>query len=166
MNHIVLAGNLTADPELRYTQSGKAVANFTVAVSRNERRNGTWAEVTDGFFNVVAWGQLGEHIASSCKKGARVLVSGKLVQRNFEVEGNKRSSIEITASAVGPELKFAPAEVSVETGPGDGLRLRRHLSLVLVQTRTSPTIPSFATPRAVRPSRASPSRSATAVKFL
>jgi single-strand DNA-binding protein len=112
VNHIVLAGNLTADPELRYTQSGKAVANFTVAVSRNERRNGTWAEVTDGFFNVVAWGQLGEHIASSCKKSARVLVSGKLIQRSFEVEGTKRSSIEITASAVGPELKFATAEVS------------------------------------------------------
>jgi hypothetical protein len=54
----------------------------------------------------------GEHIASSCKKGTRVLVSGKLIQRNFEVEGNKRSSIEVTASAVGPELKFATAEVS------------------------------------------------------
>lgn len=112
MNHIVLVGNLTADPELRYTQSGKAVANFTVAVSRNERRNGTWAEVTDGFFNVVAWGQLGEHIAGSCKKGSRVIVSGKLIQRTFEVEGTKRSSVEITASAVGPELKFATAEIT------------------------------------------------------
>jgi single-strand DNA-binding protein len=88
-----------------------------VAVSRNERRNGTWTEVTDGFFKVVAWGQLGEHIASSCKKGARILVSGKLIQRNFEVEGNKRSSIEITASAVGPELKFVTAEVSKASSP-------------------------------------------------
>ena len=113
MNHVTIVGNLVADPVLRFTKSGKAVTNFTVAVNHRSKTNGEWQDVTDGFFNVAAWDQLAEHVTHSCKKGARVLVAGKLMQRTFEAEGTKRQSIEITASAVGPELKFQ----SVSDGP-------------------------------------------------
>ena len=84
---------------LRYTKSGKAVTDFTVAVNRRSKTNGEWQDVTAGFFTVNAWDRLGEHIAHSCKKGSRVLATGELIQRTFEIEGTKRQSIEITASA-------------------------------------------------------------------
>ena len=95
MNQVVLVGNLTDDVELRYTQSGLAVANFTVAVSRKERHNGAWQDVTDGFFRCTAWRQAADNAAASFKKGSRVMVSGRLVQRTFEVEGSRRTTTEV-----------------------------------------------------------------------
>jgi single-strand DNA-binding protein len=112
MNHVVLVGNLTDDPTLRYTKSGKAVANFTLAVSHREDRNGRSQDVTDGFFGVTCWNALADNVAASFKKGSRALVAGRLIQRTFEVEGEKRTVIEIVASHVAAELMFATAEIT------------------------------------------------------
>lgn len=115
MNQVVLVGNLTDDPALRYTQSGKAVANFTLAVSHRARSNGQWQDVTDGFFTVTCWNALADNVAASLKKGCRTMVSGKLIQRTFETEGQKRTTIEIVASQVAPDLSFATASVEKST---------------------------------------------------
>ena len=90
MNQVALVGNITDDPELRYTQSGAALAGFTVAVSHRSKHNGEWQDVNDGFFRCTAWRSVAENAAHTLKKGMRVFVAGKLVQRSFEVEGNKR----------------------------------------------------------------------------
>ena len=118
MNHIVLVGNLTDDPELRYTQNGAALASFTVAVSHRSKHNGEWQDVNDGFFRCTAWRSVAENASRSLKKGARVLVTGKLVQRTFEVEGSKRTVIEIQVTHVGPDLQFAAADVAKSTADG------------------------------------------------
>jgi len=115
MNQVALVGNITDDPQLRYAQSGKAVANLTVAVSHRTKNNGQWQDITDGFFTVTCWNSLADNVAASLKKGSRVLVTGKLTQRSFETEGHKRTTIEIVASHVGPELAFATAEVTKAT---------------------------------------------------
>ena len=115
MNQVALVGNITDDPELRYTQSGKAVANFTIAVSHRSKTNGQWNDVTDGFFSVVCWKGLADNVAQSLKKGSRVVVTGKLTQRTFEVEGTKRTMIEVQASHVGADLQFATATIEKAT---------------------------------------------------
>lgn len=115
MNHVVLVGNLTADPTLRYTQSGKAVANLTLAVSHRSKNNGEWQDVTDGFFTVTCWNSLADNVAKSLRKGARVVVSGKLIQRTFETDGEKRSAIEIQANHVAADLSFATVEIAKAT---------------------------------------------------
>ena len=115
MNHVSIVGNLTADPVLRYTQSGKAVANLTVAVSHRSKSDGEWNDVTDGFFTVSCWNSLAHNVAESMKKGARVLVSGKLTQRSFETDGDRRTVVEIQANHVAAELRFASVEVTKAT---------------------------------------------------
>jgi single-strand DNA-binding protein len=113
VNHVVLVGNLTDDPTLRYTQSGKAVANFTLAVSHREFRNGRSQDVTDGFFAVTCWNALADNVAHSLKKGARAVVAGKLIQRTFETEDSgKRTVVEVQAFHVGADLQFATAEIT------------------------------------------------------
>jgi single-strand DNA-binding protein len=112
MNHVTIVGNLTANPELRYTKFQKAVANFTVAVNHREYHNGRSQDVLDGFFNVVAWNGLADNVVESLRKGSRVLVAGKLIQRTYEVEDSKRTVVEIVAAHVGPELTFASAAVT------------------------------------------------------
>lgn len=108
---ITIAGNLTRDPELRFTQGGRAVASFAVAVSYRFQSNGEWKEESS-YFDVTAWGTLGENIASSLTKGTRVVVSGRLQQRRYETkEGEKRSAVEIVADEVGPSLRWATATV-------------------------------------------------------
>ena len=118
MNQVALVGNITDDPELRYTQSGAALANFTVAVSHRSKTNGEWQDVNDGFFRCTAWRSNAENAAQTLKKGMRVFVTGKLVQRSFEVEGNKRTVVEIQVIHVGPDLQFATAEVAKSTAEG------------------------------------------------
>ena len=118
MNQVSLVGNITDDPELRYTQSGSALATFTVAVSHRSKHNGEWQDVNDGFFRCTAWRSVAENAAKSLKKGQRVMVIGKLVQRTFEVEGQKRQTIEIQVTNVGPDLQFATAEVAKSTAEG------------------------------------------------
>ena len=108
---VTLVGNLTRDPELRFTQAGQAVATLGIAVSRRYQQNGEWQEKTS-FFNVTAWGQLGENAASSLTKGARVIVTGRLEQRSYETQdGEKRSVVEVVADEIGPSLRWATAQV-------------------------------------------------------
>ncbi|HWB37862.1 MAG TPA: single-stranded DNA-binding protein [Rugosimonospora sp.] len=111
---VTVTGNLTADPELRYTPSGKAVAKFTV-VTNERRRNaaGEWEDGDPSFHRVTAWGQLAENVAESLGKGARAIVTGVLRQRSWEDKdsGQKRYDWEVTADAVGAELSWATATV-------------------------------------------------------
>jgi single-strand DNA-binding protein len=108
---VTVVGNLTRDPELRFTQGGRAVCTLGVAVSRRYQVNNEWQEQTS-FFNVVAWGQLGENAASSLTKGTRVVVSGRLEQRSYEAQGGeKKSVVEIVAEEVGPSLRWAAAQI-------------------------------------------------------
>src|ERR687892_668438 len=116
MNQVALVGNITDDPELRYTQSGAALAGFTVAVSHRSKHNGEWQDVTDGFFRCTAWRSVAENAARSLKKGTRVFVAGKLIQRTWQDEsGNKRQTVEIQVTHVGPDLQFQSAEVERQT---------------------------------------------------
>jgi len=113
-NHVSIVGNLTRDPELRFTPSGQATTSFGVAVNRRwqNRQNQEWEEATS-FFDVVCWGQLAENTAQSLSKGTRVLVSGRLDQRSWETsEREKRSKIEITADEVAPSLRWATVSIS------------------------------------------------------
>ena len=123
-NSITISGNITRDPEMRYTPSGVSKVTFGVAVNRSWRNQQTqdWEEQTS-FFNVVAWRQLAENVGASLAKGSRVVVTGRLEQRSWETEqGEKRSIVEIVADDVSASLRFATAEVhKVErSGPGDG----------------------------------------------
>lgn len=113
-NNLTLIGNVTRDPELRFTPSGQGVASFGIAVNRKwqNRQTNEWEEQTS-FFDVVAWGSLGENVAEACQKGERVIVVGRLDQRSWETEGgDKRSKVEIVADEVGPSLRWATATVS------------------------------------------------------
>ena len=108
---VTIVGNLTRDPELRFTAGGKGVASFGVAVGRRYQVNGEWQEKTS-FFNVTAWDQLGENAAASLTKGARIIVTGRLEQREYETNaGEKRNVVEIVADELGPSLRWARAEV-------------------------------------------------------
>ena len=123
-NSITISGNITREPEMRYTPSGVSKVTFGVAVNRSWRNQQSqeWEEQTS-FFNVVAWRQLAENVSASLTKGSRVVVSGRLEQRSWETEsGEKRSIVEIVADDVAPSLRFATAEIhKVErSGPGGG----------------------------------------------
>jgi len=110
-NNVTLVGNLTRDPELRFTQGGKGIASFGLAVNRRYQVNGEWQEKVS-FFNVVAWDQLGENAAASLTKGTRIIVSGRLEQREYETQqGEKRNVVEIVADEIGPSLRWARAEI-------------------------------------------------------
>lgn len=114
MIHTTMSGNLTRDPEIRYTRDGQASASFGVAVNRRWQVKGTddWEESTS-FFDVVCWRDLAENVALSLVKGARVVVSGRLEQRTWENEdGDRRSRIELVADDVGASLRFATAEIT------------------------------------------------------
>ena len=110
-NTVTLVGNVTRDPELRYTTGGRGVASFGMAVNRRYQVNGEWQEQTS-YFNITAWGQLGENAAQSLAKGARTIVAGRLEQREYETrEGEKRSVVEVVADEIGPSLRWATAQV-------------------------------------------------------
>ena len=121
---ITIVGGLTRDPELRFTGNGRAVASFAVAVSYRYNQNGEWKEESS-FFDVNAWGSLGENAAATLTKGMRVIVTGRLQQRRYETkDGEKRSAIEIIADEIGPSLRWATATVEkvqrTEGGQGGG----------------------------------------------
>ena len=110
-NSITLVGNLTRDPEIRFTATGRAVASFGIAVGRRYQVNGEWQEQTS-YFNVTAWGQLGENAAATLAKGARVVVTGRLEQREYTSrEGEKRTAIDVIADELGPSLRWATATI-------------------------------------------------------
>jgi single-strand DNA-binding protein len=107
-------GNCTRDPELRFTPSGQAVANFGVAVNRRwqNRQTQEWEEATS-FFDISCWQQLAENVAESVQKGTRVVITGRLDQRSWETQdGDKRSKIEIVADDVAPSLRWATADIT------------------------------------------------------
>jgi len=113
-NTTTLSGNLTRDPEIRYTRDGQATTSFGLAVNRRWQVRGSdeWEEQTS-FFDVVCWRDLAENVALSLVKGSRVLVTGRLEQHTWETEsGERRSRVEVSAEDVGPSLRFATAEVS------------------------------------------------------
>ncbi len=109
-------GNLVDDPELRYTVNGKAVVQIRVA-SQGRRRDGdSWVDTDPTFLSAHAWGSLAENIAESLSRGARVVVIGRLQQRNYETkEGEKRTVYQVAVDAIGPDLTFATAEVTKTT---------------------------------------------------
>jgi single-strand DNA-binding protein len=112
---ITLAGNLTADPDLRYTQTGVAVTAFTVASSRRvyDTGSGQWKDGDTLFLRCSVWRDLAEHSAESLRRGMRVVVTGRLRQREYETtEGDKRTVYEIDADDVGPSLRWATAKVA------------------------------------------------------
>jgi single-strand DNA-binding protein len=110
-NSITVVGNLTRDPELRFTNAGKAVVSFGIAVSHRFQQNNEWQERTS-FYNVTAWDQLAENAAASLHKGTRVLVSGRPEVREYQGrEGDKRTSVDINADEIGPSLRWATAQI-------------------------------------------------------
>ncbi len=122
-NTVTLVGNLTDDPELRFTPQGAAVANFRIAVNqRFKDAQGNWVDGETSYFRINCWRQLAENIAESLTRGTRVVVTGRLKFRQWETqEGEKRSVVEIEAEEVGPSLKFATAKVERSSkGGGSG----------------------------------------------
>jgi single-strand DNA-binding protein len=128
-NSVTFVGTLGRDPELRFTPSGQATANFSIAVSRRwqNRQTNNWEEETS-WFNVVCWREMAENVAESLTKGSRVVVTGRMTQRNWEKQdGTKGSSIELLADEIGPSLRWATAQVvkNERRGPGtDGQESR------------------------------------------
>ena len=130
-NSVTLVGNITRDPELRFTNAGQPTANFGLAVNRRwqNRQTQEWEEATS-FFTIVCWREMAENVSESLSRGARVVVTGRLEQRTWETEeGEHRSKVEITADEVGPSLRFATADVhrterreaQPESAPADGV---------------------------------------------
>jgi single-strand DNA-binding protein len=121
---ITVVGNLTDDPELRFTPSGAAVANFTVASTARtfDRNTNEWKDGDPLFMRCSIWRQAAENVAESLQRGMRVVVQGRLKQRSYETrEGEKRSVVELEVEEIGPSLKFATAKVArANRGSGGG----------------------------------------------
>lgn len=113
-NNVTIVGNVTDDPELRYTEQGVALATFSVAVShRTKDKAGEWVDQRDGFFRCTCWRELAENVAESLKKGMRVVVTGRLKQDSFtDSRGESRQAVQVTVDDVGPSLKWATAQVT------------------------------------------------------
>ncbi|MCS5715863.1 single-stranded DNA-binding protein [Herbiconiux sp. CPCC 205716] len=120
---ITVVGNLTADPELRYTQNGLAVANFTIASTPRtfDRASNDWKDGEALFLRASVWREFAEHVAGSLTKGSRVVATGRLRQRSYETkEGEKRTSIELEVDEIGPSLRYATAQVTRASSGGAG----------------------------------------------
>jgi single-strand DNA-binding protein len=111
-NEVSIVGNLTRDPELRFTPSGQATVDIGIAVNRKWKNNRTdeWEEQVS-FFNVRVWQTLAENVAETFQKGDRVVVTGRLEQRMWEKDGEKKSATDIVADEVSPSLRFATAQI-------------------------------------------------------
>jgi single-strand DNA-binding protein len=112
-NTVTLVGNVTRDPEIRYTPSGQTVATFGLAVNRRWQNKATneWEEQVS-FFDVKCWAQMAENVSESIQRGTRVVVSGRLEQRSWETDnGEKRSKVEVVADEIAPSLRWATAQV-------------------------------------------------------
>jgi single-strand DNA-binding protein len=136
---ITVVGNLTADPELRYTQNGLPVANFTIASTPRtfDRQANEWKDGEALFLRASVWRDFAEHVAGSLTKGARVIATGRLKQRSYQDrEGNNRTSIELEVDEIGPSLRYATAQVTRAASGGGG------------QRQASASTDSWATPEA------------------
>lgn len=118
-NNIRIYGNLTREPELRFTQGGTAVCNFGVAVNRRFMQNNEWVDAPTNFFNVTVWNQLGENCAATLNKGDRVFVEGRLDFREYEKDGVTHKTHDLIADEVCPSLKWATASM-VRTTKSNG----------------------------------------------
>ena len=113
-NNVDLVGNVTRDPELRFTPNGQAVATFGLAVNRRwqNRQTNEWEEAVS-FFDIVCWAQMAENVSESVTRGTRVMVTGRLEQRSWETQdGDKRSKVEVVADEIGPSLRWATSQVT------------------------------------------------------
>jgi single-strand DNA-binding protein len=119
-NQVTLVGNLTDDPELRYTPNGAAVCKFRIAVNRRfQDANGQWKDGDTSYFTINAWRSLAENAAESLTRGTRVIVAGRLNYRTWEnQDGDKRSAIEVEADEVAPSLRWATASVQRQSRSG------------------------------------------------
>lgn len=120
---ITVVGNLVADPELRYTQSGLAVANFTIASTPRtfDRANNEWKDGEALYLRASVWREFAEHVAGSLTKGSRVIATGRLRSRSYETkEGEKRTSIELDVDEIGASLRFATVQISRATSSRGG----------------------------------------------
>jgi len=120
---ITVVGNLTGDPELRFTPSGAAVANFTVASTPRtfDRQNNEWKDGETLFLRCSIWREAAESVAESLTKGTRVIVTGRLVSRSYDDrEGQKRTVFEVQVDEVGPSLRYATAKVTRTQRSGGG----------------------------------------------
>ena len=121
--YITLVGNLTRDPEVRFTAAGAAVANFTVASTPRvyDRQAGEWKDGDATFMNCSVWRQMAENVAESLQKGMRVVVYGRLKTNTWETQdGEKRSSLEVEVEEVGPALRYATAKVTRTSSGASG----------------------------------------------
>ncbi len=112
-NSVTLVGNITRDPELRFTTTGQATATFGLAVNRRwqNRQTQEWEEATS-FFDVVCWREMAENASETLTRGARVIVTGRVDQRSWETpDGERRSKVEVTADEIGPSLRWATAQI-------------------------------------------------------
>lgn len=122
---ITVIGNLTADPEMRYTQSGLAVANFTIASTPRtfDKATNDWKDGDSLFLRASCWREFAEHVAGSLTKGTRVVAQGRLTQKSYETkEGEKRTSMELEVDEIGPSLRNATAVVTRATKSANGER--------------------------------------------
>lgn len=120
---ITVVGNLTADPELRYTQNGLPVANFTIASTPRsfDRQANEWKDGEALFMRASVWREFAEHVAGSLTKGMRVVATGRLKQRSYQDrEGNNRTAIELEVDEIGPSLRYATAQVTRAASNGGG----------------------------------------------
>jgi single-strand DNA-binding protein len=122
-NSVTLVGNVTRDPELRFTNTGQANVTFGLAVNRRwqNRQTQEWEEATS-FFDVVCWREMAENVSETITRGARVMVAGRLEQRSWETQdGERRSKVEVVADEIGPSLRWATAQIvkNERRGVGD-----------------------------------------------
>src|SRR4029434_6336007 len=126
-NHTTIVGNLVDDPELRFTNTGIAVANMRVAVTQRIQQDGEWRDGDTSFLKVNVWRGQAEHLADSLAKGDRVMVTGRLRERSWDTpEGDKRSVTELEADEVGASLKWATAKAERSSERGNGERRSGH----------------------------------------
>lgn len=129
MNNVTVVGNLTREPELKYTPSGAPVTKFGLAVNRSYTNRGGEKVEETSFFNCVVWSNLAENVAESLSVGSRVIVTGRLQARTWETEdGQKRSTVEIIVDEMGPSLRWATASINKTTrgGPGEWNNAESH----------------------------------------
>ena len=120
-NQVTLTGNLTDDPELRFTPNGVAVANFRLAVDQRVWDTDGWKDGEASYFRVNVWRDQAEHVSRSLSKGTRCVVVGRLKSRSWETpEGQRRSAVEVDAEEVGMSMRFAPVAAGTgELGPAE-----------------------------------------------
>ncbi|GAA3935377.1 single-stranded DNA-binding protein [Microbacterium soli] len=146
---ITVVGNLTADPELRYTQNGLPVANFTIASTPRtfDRQSNEWKDGEALFLRASVWRDFAEHVAGSLTKGMRVVAQGRLRQRSYQDrDGNNRTTIELEVDEIGPSLRYATAQVTRAASGGGQSRPQQQVSSEPWSTPGSSSADAWSTP--------------------